>query len=395
MEKATRQHTKAHNQRLVLNKIYHTPKISRAGVARMTGLTRSTVSENVSELILEGLVAEIGHGKSAGGKPPILLDVVDDARQIIGIDLASGEFRGAIVNLRGAIQHRINLPVENRSGEMAFELVFNIIDQLVAKADTPLLGIGIGTPGLIDAGSGVVQNAVNLDWQNLPVADILKEHYLLPIFIANDSQLSALAEYNFGESHRVPNLMLIKIGRGVGAGVILNQQLHYGDGFGAGEIGHIKVEENGELCRCGNYGCLETRLSSRYIRWKAKELALKNNDSLLNQFAATQKEITNEDVLKAYQGGDPCVQNIVKEVGTRLGKALTYLVSFLDINRIVIAGSVSMFGDGLINPAIQELKAGTLSALSNNLEVHVSSLGEDIVILGSAGMVLQNELGIF
>ncbi len=395
MEKATRQHTKAHNQRLILNKIYHTPKISRAGVARMTGLTRSTVSENVSELILEGLVAEIGHGKSAGGKPPILLNVVDQARQIIGIDLASGEFRGAIVNLRGAIQHRINLPVENRSGEMAFELVYNIIDQLVAKVDTPLLGIGIGTPGLIDAGSGVVQNAVNLDWQNLAVADILKERYQLPVFIANDSQLSALAEYNFGESHRVPNLMLIKIGRGVGAGVILNQQLHYGDSFGAGEIGHIKVEENGELCRCGNYGCLETRLSSRYIRRKAKELALKNNDSLLSQFAATQKEISNEVILKAYQDGDPGVQTIVKEVGTRLGKALTYLVSLLDINRIVIAGSVSLFGDGLITPAIQELKAGTLSALSNNIEVHASSLGEDIVILGSAGMVLQNELGIF
>lgn len=395
MEKATRQHTKAHNQRLILNKIYHTPKISRAGVARMTGLTRSTVSENVSELILEGLVAEIGHGKSAGGKPPILLNVVDQARQIIGIDLASGEFRGAIVNLRGAIQHRINLPVENRSGEMAFELVYNIIDQLVAKVDTPLLGIGIGTPGLIDAGSGVVQNAVNLDWQNLTVADILKERYQLPVFIANDSQLSALAEYNFGESHRVPNLMLIKIGRGVGAGVILNQQLHYGDSFGAGEIGHIKVEENGELCRCGNYGCLETRLSSRYIRRKAKELALKNNDSLLSQFAATQKEISNEVILKAYQDGDPGVQTIVKEVGTRLGKALTYLVSLLDINRIVIAGSVSLFGDGLITPAIQELKAGTLSALSNNIEVHASSLGEDIVILGSAGMVLQNELGIF
>lgn len=395
MEKATRQHTKAHNQRLILNKIYHTPKISRAGVARMTGLTRSTVSENVSELILEGLVAEIGHGKSAGGKPPILLNVVDQARQIIGIDLASGEFRGAIVNLRGAIQHRINLPVENRSGEMAFELVYNIIDQLVAKVDTPLLGIGIGTPGLIDAGSGVVQNAVNLDWQNLAVADILKERYQLPVFIANDSQLSALAEYNFGESHRVPNLMLIKIGRGVGAGVILNQQLHYGDSFGAGEIGHIKVEENGELCRCGNYGCLETRLSSRYIRRKSKELALKNNGSLLSQFAATQKEISNEVILKAYQDGDPGVQTIVKEVGTRLGKALTYLVSLLDINRIVIAGSVSLFGDGLITPAIQELKAGTLSALSNNIEVHASSLGEDIVILGSAGMVLQNELGIF
>jgi glucokinase-like ROK family protein len=361
----------------------------------MTGLTRSTVSENVSELILEGLVAEIGHGKSAGGKPPILLNVVDQARQIIGIDLASGEFRGAIVNLRGAIQHRINLPVENRSGEMAFELVYNIIDQLVAKVDTPLLGIGIGTPGLIDAGSGVVQNAVNLDWQNLAVADILKERYQLPVFIANDSQLSALAEYNFGESHRVPNLMLIKIGRGVGAGVILNQQLHYGDSFGAGEIGHIKVEENGELCRCGNYGCLETRLSSRYIRRKTKELALKNNESLLSQFAATQKEISNEVILKAYQDGDPGVQTIVKEVGTRLGKALTYLVSLLDINRIVIAGSVSLFGDGLITPAIQELKAGTLSALSNNIEVHASSLGEDIVILGSAGMVLQNELGIF
>ncbi|MGD8457040.1 MAG: ROK family transcriptional regulator [Anaerolineales bacterium] len=394
MKKATREQTKSHNKTLILNTIYNNSEISRASVARKTGLTRSTVSDIVAEFIEEGLVAEIGQGQSAGGKPPILLTVIEEARHIIGIDLASSEFRGALIDLRGGIKDRINLPINNLSGEEALSLVYQLIDKLLELNSVPILGIGIGTPGLMDAERGIVRNAVNLDWHDLPLADLLRERYQLPVFIANDSQVSALAEFTFGESRGIPNLLLIKVGRGVGAGIVLNQQLYYGDGFGAGEIGHVKVDPNGELCRCGNYGCLETKISSRAIQREAQKLAEKNASSIINQLVDTSEAITTEVVLEAFEKGDADVGAIIEQVGKDLGNVLAYLVSLLNIERVVVAGSVSTFGEGVSDPIKKQLQSNTLAAISQNVEIEISNLGEEIVMLGAAGMVLQNELGI-
>jgi len=394
MKKATREDTKVHNKTLILNTVYNGQDVSRADISRITGLTRSTVSDIVSELIDEGLVGEMGLGQSAGGKPPVLLNAIGEARHIIGIDLASGEFRGALVNLRGEIKERIDVPIHDQSGEAALEQVFALIDELLARTDSPILGIGIGAPGLMDADNGVVLNAVNLDWQELALGDKLEARYQLPVYIANDSQISTLAEYNFGDLPKVANLLLVKISRGVGAGIIINQQLFHGDGFGAGEIGHVRVEEDGELCRCGNHGCLETKISSRAIRRQAKAIAKEHLDSLLHQSSVDVEQLTLEDVLDAYHAGDPYIANLIQEIGLSLGKALSYVVSLLNIQHVVLAGSVAAFGEGLLAPASARLNESILPGLVDHTELSVSDLGEEIVILGAAGMVLQNELGI-
>lgn len=242
MLKATRAQTKAHNKTLILNTIYHSQGTSRADVARITGLTRSTVSDLVAEWIDEGVVQELGYGQSVGGKPPVLLGIIDEARHILGIDLASGEFRGAVIDLRGEIQHSVSLPIDSYPGSGALDVVYELIDQLLKASTSPVIGIGIGAPGLMDSERGIVLNAVNLDWKDLPLATTLEDRYQFPVYIANDTQISTLAEYNFGGSDKTSNLLLVKISRGVGAGLLINQQLFQGDGFGAGEIGHIRVE---------------------------------------------------------------------------------------------------------------------------------------------------------
>ena len=370
MQKATREQTKNHNKTLILNTIYQS-----------------------AELIVEGLVTETGFGKSAGGKPPLLLTLVDDSRQIIGIDLASGEFRGVLVDLRGKIQERINVSIEERSGVQALEFVYDLIDQLISRSTRSILGIGIGAPGLMDSDHGVVVTAVNLDWEELPLATLLQQRYRLPVYIANDSQISALAEYKFGTSENAPNLLVVKIGRGVGSGIMINNLLYQGDSFGAGEIGHIKVEENGIQCRCGNYGCLETRISSRAIRYFAAQYAAKHPESILNQISASSS-LTTEDVLAAYQADEQEIVDYIQEAGRLLGHALSFIVSTLNINTIVIAGSVSIFGSGIIEPALESLQNSTLPALSKEVKMTISPLGEEIVILGAAGLVLRSELGI-
>ena len=225
VQKATRKQTRMHNTRLVLKTIYDGDQISRADIARGTGLTRPTVSDVVSELLESGLVEEVGYGPSTGGKPPILLSVADDSRHLIGIDLASGEFRGAAVNLRGEIRRRVNRPLRGQEGDEALALTYELIDEVVAAADAPLLGIGIGTPGLMDTVNGVVRWAVNLGWRDLPLRKLLQERYDLPVYVANDCHAAALAEYTFGEHKEAKDLVVIKIEHGIGSGILLNGRL--------------------------------------------------------------------------------------------------------------------------------------------------------------------------
>ena len=258
MQKATRQQTKEHNRNLVLKTIFEHASISRAQIARITSLTRTTVSEIVADLIAEGLVNEIGVGSSIGGKSPILISLNENARYLIGLDLAQYQFSGAVINLRGQIQEMVSLPVNNRNGDEALALVYKIIDQLVQDEYQPLVGIGVGTPGLVNTRDGVVVNAVNLDWRDLPLAHLLRSRYQLPAYVLNDSQAAAMGEYTYGEGRNTENnLVVVHVGHGIGAGIVINGQLFQGDGGGAGEIGHVVVARDSLLqCRCGNRGCL-------------------------------------------------------------------------------------------------------------------------------------------
>ena len=265
MEKATRQQLKDHNTQLVLRTVFQHPLTNRAEVARQTGLTKTTVSEIIANLLEVGLVEETGVGSSAGGKPPTLLNPVARARQVICLDLESKEFRGALVDLTGQLENRINIPAEGLTSEAALKRVFVLIESLLAAADTPILGIGVGSPGLVDAKGERILYSVNLSWRDIPLGPMLQERFSLPVYISNDSQAAALAEYIYGNRPSTDNMVLIKSGQGIGSGIIIQGEIFRGDGFGTGEIGHLRVVENGPTCTCGNSGCLEAVASNRAL----------------------------------------------------------------------------------------------------------------------------------
>lgn len=390
MQKATRQQTKRHNLRLVMRTIHNHGDISRADIARTTGLTRPTVSRIVTKLIDEGYVFETGLGSSAGGKRPTLLDVNLSSHQLLAVDLGSSEFRGAVVNLRGEMLQRLTFPTDGHMGEAALDLVRELLQELIIIADAPILGIGIGTPGLTNPDDGVIREAVNLGWSKLPMADLLSEEFGQPIYVANDSHMAALGEYTFGANRGIRDLIVIKIGRGIGSGIILNGQPYYGDGYGAGEIGHVVVHENGRQCTCGNYGCLETTTSTLAIIQKAQEEARSRPESLLGQ----SFPLTWEKMVSALDAGDPIARSIVQKAGEYLGVALANLVATLNIHHISIAGRVNQLGEVFINSALKEACRRTLPSMVNDTQVRYSDLGNDIVILGSSAMVLKQELGV-
>lgn len=385
MKKATRQHTKQHNSRLILKTIYNTTGISRADIARNTGLTRATVSKIVSAFIEDGLVEENGVGPSAGGKPPILLGVPDNARRLICLDLSKDPFQGALVNLRGKILQRIEIPLNGRLGESAIDLVSQLVNQLRECCINPILGIGIGSPGLVDTRNGIIKKAVNLSWQDVPLKSLLEAQQDLPVFVANDSHLAALAEYSFGSSD-TRNLVLIKTGRGIGAGIVLNGQLYYGEGGSAGEIGHVTVVHQGIQCSCGNQGCLEAVAGVQALIEQAQAIPA-------DQWQGP-KPTTWEAFCDAVHRGDPTAQQLVATAGEYIGIAVANLVGILNIRHIVIAGAMVPLGKELLTAVRQQMNRYVFPAVAEQTNVNFTSLGVDLALLGASALILNHQLGV-
>lgn len=389
MKKATRQQTKDHNTRLVFKTIYEQRELSRADIARITHLTRPTVSTIVADLIENEFVVESGQGPSAGGKRPTLLNVNHDGHLLLCMDLGSQAFRGALVNLRGEICHELALPPTQQNPALALQLVYGLTKQLLAMATAPVLGIGVGTPGLVNTNEGVVLKAVNLGWDNLPLASLLEEQFGKPVHVANDSQMAALGEYLFGETRNSDNLIVIKIDRGIGAGIVINSRLYYGDGWGAGEIGHVVVAKNGNCCVCGNRGCLETVSSTQAILQQAQQAALAQPNSLLARSA-----VTWDALVAAVHAGDPAACHVVVVAGRALGVAVANLLGCFNIQHIALAGRASQFGDLLLDAVRNEARRRVLPEVADSAEISYAGIGREIVILGSSALVLQQELGI-
>ena len=376
MKKATHQQTKQHNRDLVLRTIFANESISRAEVARVTNLTRATVSELVNDLLDEGLVIEAGRGESIGGKSPILLSIVADSRYLIGLNLAQDKFTGAIVNLRGEIKEIVEVPVQDNNGEKALEFVYQIIDQLIKKRIKPIVGIGVGTPGLVNTREGVVVNAVNLDWQDLPLGQLLEKKYKIPVSVLNDSQATAIGEFVYGGEHtRDQNLIVVNVKHGIGSGILVNGRLFQGDGGGAGEIGHVVVQENGELCRCGKRGCLETISSVRAV------LKSLNLDSL-------------ENAQVSLEAGDANAIKVVTTAAHYLGISLANLIGILNIQKIVLTGDMTVFGRTWMNEVNASMRNAALERMSENTALELGTLDYRACILGASAFLLLDDYSL-
>lgn len=372
VKKATRDQTKHHNSRLILKTIYDLAPISRAAVARSTHLTRPTISSQVLELINAGLVAEVGLGSSRGGKPPTLLNIDSNARHLICVEIGTQTFKGALTNLRGEIVHSLTLPAQQVKGPHAITLLHSLIDQLQAATQSPILGIGIGTPGLVDPAEGVIHRALGFDWTNVPLRQILAEKYPYPIYIANDAQAAALAEFMFGSAKKSQNVVVIKVGEGIGAGIVLNGIVLNGDGFGAGEIGQVVVtEQDGKLRSLESVANVQAILQEAKRTYKVKP----NWETIIND-------------------NSPEITRLFEQMGHYLGISVANLISIINIQNIIISGPIVQIGEPLLKSIRRTARQYTLSTMIDETTIVYSSLGSDIVLLGCSALILKHELGV-
>lgn len=355
------EHARAHNRALVLQTLFRQGAMSRADLARETGLTRVTISDLVSDLIAAGFIIERGVREANGpGKPAILVDLDRGGHRIVGLDLsASDRLLGAVLTLDGEIvaRHSVAVPSE---GDGILDAVIALARTLVADAHAPVLGIGVGSPGIV-TGDGVVLTAPNFGWTDLDLRAALQTATSLPVLVANDANAAVLAEYTFGGAG--DDVLLVRIGRGVGSGLLAGGQPMPGSRFAAGEIGHVTVgTDGGPACGCGKVGCLEAWLS----------------------VPALEERLAGAD--------DP--DAVLRDAGERLGIALAPVVGVLDLTEIVLSGPVGLLGGTLETAAVDTLRSRTLAAFHDGIQVRMSEQGDDIVLLGAAVMVLSGRLGV-
>jgi predicted NBD/HSP70 family sugar kinase len=363
------EHARSHNRALVLQTLYTAGAQSRADVARETGLTRVTISDLVAELIGEGLVVELGQREDARpGKPATLIDIDRGAFQIIGVDLSEHEvFRGAVMDLDGGIVARAELARDGATGESAAALVDELVAQLLAAATIPVLGIGVGSPGVVDP-LGVVRSAPNLGWSDLPLQARLSAATALPVHVANDANVAVLAEHGATD---LDDLLLIKIGHGVGAGLIVGGRPVIGGGFAAGEIGHVVVgTDGGPRCACGKDGCLEAWLAAPRL-------------------TAQLAELDGDDAARASARDE-----ILREAGRRLGIVLAPVVGALNLSEVVLSGPAQLLDGVFHEAAVETLRKRTMAEFNRDLRLRMSEQAEDIVLRGAAVMVLSGQLGV-
>jgi predicted NBD/HSP70 family sugar kinase len=378
--KATHAQTRAHNAALVLRALYDLGPISRADIARLTGLTRTSVGELVADLERDGLAEDVGRGPSTGGKQPTLVALKDDARSVITLDLGERTFTAALANLRGELTTKRTRDLDGRDGGDALQLVHDLIDDVRREATSPILGIGVGTPGVVDA-DGTIRWAVNLAWQDLPLARILEERHRLPAVVANDSRAAALATYLFGGDERPQNLVVVKVGRGVGAGLVLRDQLFGGDNDGAGEIGHVVVDPDGIECHCGRFGCLETVASVPAVVRAAVAAGATGVTTLAGLVDRTAL-------------GDDRVLPVVLAAGRAIGAAVAGLTGALDVRHITVVGSATALGEPWFAAIREEAGRRSLGPLARETQIIDGGTGEDVTLLGACALLLTRELGL-
>jgi len=386
---------RAINKRRVLRLIRSSGPLSRADAAEQTGLTRPTISAVVAELLAEGWIQEVGTGESSGGRPPILLQFNPKARWVIGAELGAGHVRAILTDLNGTVAHRIKYRVE--SSDPMVELgrleraVRELLDVVAAQpVPVPVAGLGLGITGMVDHKAGVWQYSPHFDVENLPVGDILQERLNLPVRVENDARAMAWGEHYFGVGRGVQNLAFIRVGVGIGAGIIIGGRLYRGAHGGAGEIGHTLVDDEGSRCRCGSYGCLETRASATAIARRAVRRIRMGQSSMIPDLVDGNLDaVIATTVIQAARAGDRLALETLVEAGRYLGLAIGNLVNLLNPSLVIVGGGTSSAGNLLLEPLREVALARTLPALRNQVQILLTPLGEDACPMGGAALVIE------
>jgi predicted NBD/HSP70 family sugar kinase len=364
------------NERRVLEALRLSGNLTQAEIARRTRLSPATVSNIVGQLREAGTVDV--SPTSAGGRRAVSVAISRKAGLVVGLDFGHSHLRVALGDLSHQVlaEEQIDIDVDHRAEE-GMAAAARLVDGLLLRADADrsnVIGVGMGLPGPIDSTSGAVgSSAILPGWVGVPAAAAMGERLNLPVRVANDANLGALAEFTWGAGRGASDLAYIKAATGVGGALVIGGRLHQGRSGTAGEIGHTNLDETGPVCRCGNRGCLETFVGA---------------PTLLNLLRTSHgPDITMRGLLTRAACGDAGCQRVIADAGRAIGMAVANLCNLVNPDIVVVGGELASAGDVLLDP-LREV-VGRFAIPAAVPEIVGGVLGERAEVLGALALVLR------
>ena len=368
---------------------------SRSELVVRTGLSRAIVAQRVGELIDRGLVAEGDTGPSTGGRPPRQLAFMADSGHVLVADLGATSIDVAVTSLDGRILGHRDEPADIATGpEACLQRVDELFEELRASTRSlpgRLWGVGIGVPGPVEFNTGrPISPPIMPGWDGYPVRERFAERYDAPVWVDNDVNVLALGEWRSGIAVGHDNVVVVKIGTGIGAGVISDGRLHRGAQGSAGDVGHIQVVDDASvICRCGNIGCLESLAGGAALARDGTAAAREGRSQRLSAALDQHGAVTAEDVAKAASFGDAVAVALLQSAGRRVGLMLASVVNFFNPSLVVIGGGVAQSGDQLLAAIRETVYRRSLPLATRDLLIQRSSLGALAGVIGASSMVLD------
>lgn len=374
------------NHSAVLDAIRDQGPLSRARIAKIAGVSLSTVMRIVEDLIEKGLVVPMGKGASTGGRPGSLVDFNTSGLAVISIDLGGTKIYGAATDLGGSIQHDLRIPSQGSDhyGSTTLERLIAVIDELVTAAQPSgrrLLGIGVGAPGITNDRQGIILMSPSLGWKDMPLKQILHERFDLPVFVENDVNLAALGEYGYGAGKGYKNIALIALGTGIGGGIVIGGALYRGSGQAAGEIGYMVPGREFLGVEYSSFGALEQVASGTGIMRRALEQ--------LDGKAPEGNSFTAKDVFEAARCGKEWAIRLVNDMVDYLTVCIANVVSVLDPDAVILSGGLMESADLILEPVRRKLDR----LIPMRPELLHSKLGPRAIVLGATLYVLTATTG--
>ncbi|WP_010677612.1 ROK family transcriptional regulator [Bacillus timonensis] len=366
---------KKNNKALVFQMIIEKEPISRADIAQISGLNKTTVSTFVTELIEEDLIFESGPGVSSGGRRPVILHFNKNAGFAIGIDIGVNYVLSVLTDLKGNILIEKNQPLTRTTYATVMGIVQDMIQSLMdemPKSRYGIVGIGVGVPGIVN-NEGTILLAPNLGWSNIQFKEDLEKLYEVPVIIENEANAGAVGEQQFGAGQDNENILYISAGIGIGVGIIVNKELYKGINGFSGEMGHMIIDMNGKRCNCGSRGCWEAYASEQALL----EMADENIDSL-------------ETLIQLAENNDKKAKSLFEDIGNYLGFGMNNIINTFNPDQVIIGNRLALAKKWLEAPIRNTIETHTLAFHQNDLQLNFSKLGKYSTSLGVSAFVVDN-----
>lgn len=369
------------NTSCILNAIREKGRVSRADIARQTGLTPATVSNITAELMDLGLIEETEHGVSSGGRKPVMLSIRPLACIFAGVHISSNKLEVALADTDAEILWQEQQPLKKGVGHaQVLEQAIRLIRKsIAARGIAAVAGIGVCVHGLVRTEEGLSVFAPNLGWENVRIGDILSNEFNVRVLVENDVRAMTLAENWCGYAKSVNDYVYLYIGPGIGGSIVFNNELYKGYGGFAGEFGHNTIKPDGPLCTCGNRGCLQ---------------ALASETTVLNRFLSRVSGekyagYTFQEVMREAKEGNPVAIDEITKSAQYIGIAVSNLINTFSPSLIVINGQITGLG-GVVMAAIDdEVRSRSLKYAQNSTRIVFSRLGDRAPIKGAATCIIR------